>query len=232
MLRALFVLLVAAVTFASPNAQAGALAKLAKFTVGPIVTAAVVTGVAGTACAMSETCSDAVRDGRNYLIEKARERLGNAATQRCMMHATCLAAISAAGSVKDAVAIVDRFFNEQAAEPAEADGDTSNEPKAWAGVIDEKGVTHILDGDEKGGGHFYGTGKPGKSEFPADWSRDKVLEEVADVLKDPKSQEITQTDGRKRVDGTREGIDIRVIYDPKGKRVVTAFPTNTPRNPW
>jgi len=27
--------------------------------------------------------------------------------------------------------------------------------------------THILDGDETGGGHRHGTGKPGKTEFPA-----------------------------------------------------------------
>jgi len=30
-------------------------------------------------------------------------------------------------------------------------------------------ATHILDGDRWGGGHRRGTGRPGKTEFPADW---------------------------------------------------------------
>jgi hypothetical protein len=34
---------------------------------------------------------------------------------------------------------------------------------------------HILDGDRQGGGHRHGTGQPGKSEFPPDWSDDKII---------------------------------------------------------
>jgi len=30
-------------------------------------------------------------------------------------------------------------------------------------------TTHILDGDETGGGHRHGVGVPGKTEFPASW---------------------------------------------------------------
>jgi len=45
--------------------------------------------------------------------------------------------------------------------------------------------THILDGDATGGGHRAGTGNPGKSEFPAGWSDDKIIHEISDVATDP-----------------------------------------------
>ncbi len=42
-----------------------------------------------------------------------------------------------------------------------------------------------------------------------------------------------QPNGRIVKDGTRDGIDIRVVLEPpsKGGGIVTAFPTNVPRNP-
>jgi len=88
-------------------------------------------------------------------------------------------------------------------------------------------------GDGKGGGHRNGTGKPGKSEFPSDWSDEKILGEISDVATDPESTVETQSDGRIISKGTRDGIDIKTVQEPasRGGRIVTGYPTNTPKNP-
>lgn len=93
---------------------------------------------------------------------------------------------------------------------------------------------HILDGDATGGGHGPGRGIPGKSEFPSRWSDNQVIYYISDVIKDPHSRWTRQPGGppvRWRVEGTRNGVDIRVIVEPQGQGVITAFPTNRPRNP-
>ena len=120
--------------------------------------------------------------------------------------------------------LVDRasnwVFNEEADKPS---------------LLDPQGEQHILDGDgpNAGGGHRNGTGKPGKSEFPSNWSDDRIKGEVSDVATDPGSVRTTQPNGRTKVQGTRDGVDITVIVEPnsRGGRIVTGFPTNTPRNP-
>jgi RHS repeat-associated protein len=95
-------------------------------------------------------------------------------------------------------------------------------------LADQKATTHILDGDATGGGHAPGTGMPGKSEFPANWSRDRIMDAISDVATDPASK--TTTAGRTTlVDGTRDGVNIRVVI--RDNRIVTGYPTNLPRNP-
>ena len=106
---------------------------------------------------------------------------------------------------------VDRLFSE-------------NQPS----LVDDKGAQHILDSDETGGGHRAGTGIPGKTEFPADWSDDKILGEISDVATDPSSKHEVQ--GSRTVsEGTRDGVEIRTVHD--GGRIITGYPTNLPRNP-
>jgi RHS repeat-associated protein len=95
-------------------------------------------------------------------------------------------------------------------------------------LIDPKAETHILSGDESGGGHRAGTGKSGKSEFPSGWSDVKILTEVIDVATDPASK-VTTEGQTKVIEGTREGVDIRVIM--REGRIRAAYPTNMPRNP-
>ncbi len=92
---------------------------------------------------------------------------------------------------------------------------------------------HILGGDATGGGHKYGTGIPGKSEFPSNWSDDKILEEVSNIANDPSIPGRTQSNGRIVKDATVDGTDIRVVIESKekGGNIVTGYPTNTPRNP-
>ncbi|CAN7425089.1 EndoU domain-containing protein [Acidovorax sp. LjRoot74] len=97
-------------------------------------------------------------------------------------------------------------------------------------LLDPKGETHVLDGDATGGGHAPGTGKPGKSEFPSGWSREKIAGEISDVATDPSSTTSPGRNGRTVVNGTRDGVDIQVIVEPNG-RIVTGYPTNVPRNP-
>jgi RHS repeat-associated protein len=112
--------------------------------------------------------------------------------------------------------------------------DSSNDVQP--NLVDDKGATHILDGDgpDKGGGHRAGTGKPGKSEFPAGWTDEKILGEVSDVATSPDSTHTIGNGGRTISTGTRGGIDITTVTEPvgpKGGRIVTGFPTNVPRNP-
>lgn len=95
-------------------------------------------------------------------------------------------------------------------------------------LTDDKGKDHILDGDNTGGGHRAGTGISGKSEFPPNWSDEKILGEISDVATDPASVRTTQ--GARTISkGTRDGVDIRTVDD--GRRIITGYPTNTPRNP-
>ena len=91
---------------------------------------------------------------------------------------------------------------------------------------------HILDGDDQGGGgHGAGRDRPNKTEFPSDWSDDQAINAIKDVANDPGSLREIEADGRIKVIGTRNGVDIRVIIEPDRKTVVTAYPTNLPRNP-
>lgn len=90
--------------------------------------------------------------------------------------------------------------------------------------------THILYGDEKGGGHIYGLKIKNKSEFPQGWSGNKIMHVISDIATDPHSSFIAGRHGRMVVNGTREGIDIQVILGRDGN-IVTGYPTNTGRNP-
>ncbi|WP_349811919.1 hemagglutinin repeat-containing protein [Xanthomonas dyei] len=100
-------------------------------------------------------------------------------------------------------------------------------------LLDPKATTHILDGDgPTSGGHRFGVGKPGKSEFPSNWSDAKIAHAISDVATDP-SVKLSAPDKRGYITGaaTRDGVNIKVVYDTKNGRIVTGFPTNTPRNP-
>ena len=97
-------------------------------------------------------------------------------------------------------------------------------------LLDPKGEQHVLDGDATGGGHLSGTGMPGKSEFPSNWTRSRILGEISDVATDSTSARLSGRNGREVVRGTRGGIEIEVINAPNG-RIVTGYPTNVLRNP-
>ena len=92
---------------------------------------------------------------------------------------------------------------------------------------------HELDprDGEGGGGHGPGRNTPDKSSFPSDWSDEKTVEAIVEVANDPQSTRTLQPSGRTVVNGTRDGIDIRVIIGADGRTIVTAYPTNVTRNP-
>ncbi len=99
-------------------------------------------------------------------------------------------------------------------------------------ILDAKANKHILDGDgPTSGGHRFGTGTPGKSEFPQSWSDQKIANVVSDIATDP-SVQWSKPDARGYASATvtREGVDVKVIYDTKSNRVVTGYPTNLLKN--
>jgi hypothetical protein len=51
---------------------------------------------------------------------------------------------------------------------------------------------HILDGDAYGGGHRHGTGRPGKTEFPAGWTDQKVIDTARDIARKPDQPPVRQ----------------------------------------
>jgi hypothetical protein len=88
---------------------------------------------------------------------------------------------------------------------------------------------HILNGDATGGGHMW-PGAPGKTPFPEDWSGAKIMHEASDVATDPNSTVLSRGGGRTVLTGTRDGVDIRVVVDYNNNDIITAYPTNLPRN--
>jgi hypothetical protein len=85
-------------------------------------------------------------------------------------------------------------------------------------------VTHILDGDSTGGGHRHGTGKPGNTEFPADWGDDKIIETARSIAQKPDQRPVLQDrNNRWLCIGTRDSVEVSVIVLPDGE-VRTAWP--------
>lgn len=65
--------------------------------------------------------------------------------------------------------------------------------------------------------------------YKKNWDADKVMHEVSDIATDPK---LTWTPGRVvngkqryEVTGVRDGVKIKVIVEPTGEGIITAFPT-------
>ncbi len=124
-----------------------------------------------------------------------------------------------------------------------ADGGTSDEADAgdnrsgWDSVdaadrppVEEIRVTpdrrtHILDGEpDGGGGHRHGTGKPGKTEFPASWDDEKIIDTIVDVARRPDmAPQHQQKNDRMVARGTREDVEIVVIIERDG-RIWTSWP--------
>jgi hypothetical protein len=93
---------------------------------------------------------------------------------------------------------------------------------------------HILDGDgpDHGGGHRAGTGKPDKSEFPASWSDDDIIDRVMRTAMSPEHV-VVQSPDRFQLFATHDDVTIKVVISNDG-HVVTAHPLHGPgvvRNP-
>ena len=90
---------------------------------------------------------------------------------------------------------------------------------------------HILYGDHKGGGHRYGAGKPCKSEFPESWSDEKILQTAARIAANDNLSWKKQRNGYHVTQKMIEGINVKVVLGRDQKTIITAYPTNRPRNP-
>ena len=93
--------------------------------------------------------------------------------------------------------------------------------------IPEDRARHILDGEGRSGGHRYGTGIPGKTEFPASWSDDDILEAIRQVAGTGTVDRPAHRDGDLVIDGEVNGVSIKVVVQPNGE-VRTGYPVSGP----
>lgn len=98
-------------------------------------------------------------------------------------------------------------------------------------ALTQEAMAHILHGDARGGGHFYGTGKPCKSEFPADWDEIRIRQRVSAIAANDNLPWQDQQNGYRVAEATEGSLRIRVVVDPARNAVVTAYPVNVRRNP-
>ncbi|WP_309505830.1 RHS repeat-associated core domain-containing protein [Salmonella bongori] len=102
-----------------------------------------------------------------------------------------------------------------------------------------KAQKHILHGDGPGSGGHMWPGQPGKTTFPQSWDGKKIISEVDDIVNSPSTKWYAQqgTGGALTKSGkaatwvaweVRDGVQIRVVYQPAKGRIVTAFPDSGP----
>lgn len=97
--------------------------------------------------------------------------------------------------------------------------------------ISAKRETHILYGDNKGGGHLHGVGKPCKSEFPKEWDKGDILTNIKTVAANDNLNWKQQRNGYYVAEDTIDGLRVRVVLDQEKDDVITAYPVNVSRNP-
>ncbi len=98
-------------------------------------------------------------------------------------------------------------------------------------ALSERRAQHILYGDERGGGHMFGTGAPCKSEFPADWGSHRILEATKQIAANDNLDWERQGNGYYVAEKLEDGVKIRVVLDGQKRNIITSYPTNTKRNP-
>lgn len=112
-------------------------------------------------------------------------------------------------------------------------------------LSDPHGREHILEGEgapgDGRGRHAYGGGEPSsyradgrfrpKSEFPPDWSNERILTNASDVATDPQAYASPNnpnnpaSTANRVFYGIRDGVLMQVVVEPNG-RIVTAYPVN------
>lgn len=97
--------------------------------------------------------------------------------------------------------------------------------------LSKRAKTHILYGDQSGGGHMHGIGKPCKSEFPKDWDENEIVETVEKIAANDNLNWRQQDNGYYITNKNENGLKIRVVLNPDKTEVITAYPLNVKRNP-
>jgi hypothetical protein len=96
--------------------------------------------------------------------------------------------------------------------------DSEKRPPLDAIRVTPERMVHILDGDSTGGGHRHGTGKPGKTEFPAGWNDEKITDALLDVARRPDQQPSHQKwNDRWVARGTRDDVEVVVVISGDGR---------------
>lgn len=98
-------------------------------------------------------------------------------------------------------------------------------------VLTTQAEKHILNGDARGGGHLHGTGNACKSEFPAAWDEQDVIAHVKDIAANDNLNWKEQSNGYHVAESMVENVRVRVVINQDQTKIVTAYPTNLPRNP-
>jgi filamentous hemagglutinin len=123
-----------------------------------------------------------------------------------------------------------------------AESSISPANQKYVDILSPEAKQHILYGESPTqGGHLY-PGNPGKTVFPQNWSADKVVHEIGDIATSPNTQWFAQTGtgGAYTNAGNparwvaweeRDGVRVRVVYEPANGKIVTAFPDNNPTPP-
>jgi hypothetical protein len=91
-------------------------------------------------------------------------------------------------------------------------------------LASEGRTTHLLQGDETGGGHLW-PGTAGKTPFPQSWSEGRIMHAISDIATDPAAwANAVQQGSRTVLVGSRDGVEIRVIVDGNGE-IITVTPS-------
>ncbi len=110
-------------------------------------------------------------------------------------------------------------------------GETKTLRQAAEIEISDRAITHILEGDNRGGGHRYGVGKPCKSEFPKDWNDAEIIRHVQSIAANDNIDWKKQGNGYYTGEQMVGAIRVRVVLNRDRSDVITAYPVNVPRNP-
>ncbi len=97
--------------------------------------------------------------------------------------------------------------------------------------LTEKRKMHMLHGDQSGGGHMHGTGAPCKSEFPADWTEDKIVATVTNMAANDNLGWQQQKNGNYVAEANDGQVRVRVVLNSNRTQIITAYPVNLPLNP-
>lgn len=128
---------------------------------------------------------------------------------------------------QDASQIVDIVLTEDVETQQPSTTDQFNE----VSLISPDRRVHILYGDETGGGHKFGTGKPCKSEFPQHWNEETIIKEVELIAANDNLDWQEERNGYHVAEQKFGTVEVRVVKDRDNKKVITAYPVNMPRNP-
>jgi EndoU nuclease-like protein len=104
--------------------------------------------------------------------------------------------------------------------------DAANRPSLDALRVSPERTTHILDGDADGrGGHRHGIGNPGKTEFPASWNDEKIIDALLDVARQPDHPPRHQEwNDRWVARGTRDDVEVVAVIARDG-HIWSGWPT-------